>query len=96
MYLENKGQDQSKEPLNQTNEDFVYNSVPRCIVDMDTIEVLEDQITSPYVRGNFDIEEGNDFEYHPENISLELKDFDVFFAKRRKLIRDKLKEIFEI
>ena len=42
------------------------------------------------------VEEGNDFEYHPENISLELKDFDVFFAKRRKLIRDKLKEIFEI
>lgn len=42
------------------------------------------------------IEEGNDFEYHPENISLELKDFDVFFVERRKLIRDKLKEIFEI
>lgn len=42
------------------------------------------------------VEEGNDFEYHPENISLELKDFDVFFVERRKLIRDKLKEIFEI
>ena len=42
------------------------------------------------------VEEGNEFEYHPENISLELKDFDTFFAERRKLIRDKLKEIFEI
>ena len=42
------------------------------------------------------VEEGNDFEYHPENISLELKDFDVFFVERRKLIRDKLKEIFEL
>ena len=42
------------------------------------------------------VEKGNDFEYHPKNISLELKDFDTFFAKRRKLIRDKLKEIFEI
>lgn len=42
------------------------------------------------------VEEGNDFEYHPENISLELKDFDVFFVERRKLMRDKLKEIFEL
>lgn len=42
------------------------------------------------------VEEGNDFEYHPENISLELKDFEDFFNERRKLIKDKLKEIFEI
>lgn len=42
------------------------------------------------------VEEGNDFEYHPENISLELKDFEDFFNERRKLIKDKLKEIFQI
>lgn len=42
------------------------------------------------------VEKGNDFEYHPSNISLELKDFDTFFAERRKLIKDELKKIFEI
>lgn len=42
------------------------------------------------------VEEGNDFEYHPENVSLELKDFDTFFTERRKLMKDELKKIFEI
>lgn len=42
------------------------------------------------------VEEGNDFEYHPENISLELKDFDTFFTERRKLMKDELKKIFKI
>lgn len=42
------------------------------------------------------VEEGNDFEYHPENISLELKNFDTFFTERRKLMKDELKKIFEI
>lgn len=42
------------------------------------------------------VEDGNDFEYHPENISLELKDFDTFFTERRKLMKDELKKIFEI
>lgn len=55
MYLENKGQDNSKEPYQVSNEDYVYNSVPRCIVNLGGIEVLEDQITSPYSRGEFEI-----------------------------------------
>ena len=55
MYLEHKGQDFAKEPQQVSNEDYIYNSVPRCIVDMGSIEVLEDQVTSPYGRGNFEI-----------------------------------------
>lgn len=39
------------------------------------------------------VEEGNDFEYHPKGISLELKDFDEFFKQRRELIKKKLMEI---
>jgi len=56
MYLEVKGQDYSIEPKEISNENFVYNSVPRCIMNMEGIEVLEDQLTSPYIRGNFDYE----------------------------------------
>jgi hypothetical protein len=56
MWLEHKGQDMSKEPLQVSNEDYVYNMVPRCMVNMNDLEVLEEQITSPYNRGNFEIE----------------------------------------
>ena len=55
MWLENKGQDNSKEPYQVSNEDYIYNSVPRCMVNLGGIEVLEDQITSPYSRGEFEI-----------------------------------------
>ena len=54
MWLENKGQDINKDPLGVPNEDYIYNSVPRCMVNLGGIEVLEDQITSPYTRGDFE------------------------------------------
>lgn len=56
MYLEVKGQDFAKEPYEISNENYVYNKIPRCIVNPEGIEILEDQITSPYTRGFFDIE----------------------------------------
>ena len=55
MWLENKGQDNSKEPYQVSNEEYIYNSIPRCMVNLGGIEVLEDQITSPYSRGEFEI-----------------------------------------
>jgi hypothetical protein len=55
MYLEHKGQDINKDPLEVPNEDYIYNSVPRCMVNLGGIEVLEDQITSPYTRGDFEL-----------------------------------------
>lgn len=39
---------------------------------------------------------GNDIKYMPEGVSLELKDFDTFFRKRRDLIRDDLIRIFNV
>lgn len=38
----------------------------------------------------------NEVKYLPENISYELKNFDEFFKERKKLLKDKLKEIFGI
>ena len=38
--------------------------------------------------------EGNDFKYHPDGVSLELKDFDDFFEKRRSIMKNELKTIF--
>lgn len=57
MWLENKGQDNSKEPYQVSNEDYIYNIIPRGIVNMETIEVLEEQVTNPYTRGNFVFED---------------------------------------
>lgn len=42
------------------------------------------------------IEAGGELAYLPEEVSLELKDFDEFFEKRRALIKYELKKIFEI
>ena len=42
------------------------------------------------------VDSGNDFEYHPEGVSLELKDFDTFFDERRKLIKNELASIFGV
>lgn len=42
------------------------------------------------------INEGNTIKYLPEGISLELKDFDEFFARRRQLIKGDLKRIFNV
>lgn len=39
---------------------------------------------------------GNDFKYRPDNVSLELKNFEDFFIKRRALIKAELMSIFEL
>lgn len=80
MYLEHKGQNMAVEPLQVSNESYIYETVPRCIVDLSTMEVLEDQMTSPYTRGNFeiavdDILHGFNAEYRriPIKVSVSLK-----------------------
>ena len=42
------------------------------------------------------VNKGNDFSYHPDGVSLELKDFDLFFNERRRLIKDELMKIFDL
>ena len=42
------------------------------------------------------VSEGNDFRYHPEGVSLELKDFDTFFVERRQLMKEELMSIFDL
>lgn len=56
MYLEVKGQDHSIEPQEVSNENFVYNIIPRCTIQPAGINILTDQLTSPYTRGTFTFE----------------------------------------
>lgn len=56
MYLEPKGQKQSIEPIENSNENFVYSQIPRCMVQPTGINIPTDQLTSPYSYGNFQLE----------------------------------------
>ena len=51
LYLENKGQDMKIEPQEVSNEKYVYNYVPRGVVTPGGVNILTDQLTSPYTRG---------------------------------------------
>lgn len=55
MYLEVKGQDHSIEPVENSNEKFVYTMVPRCTIQPNDIAIQTDQLTSPYTKGNFQV-----------------------------------------
>lgn len=54
MYLGVKGQNQAIEPFEISNEDYVYNQIPRCIINTSNIDLLTDQLTSPSIRGSFE------------------------------------------
>lgn len=56
MWVLEKDYDYSKEPCEVTNEQYVYNIVPRCIVSPGSLDMVPDQLTNPYVRGNFQYE----------------------------------------
>jgi len=56
MYLSVKGQNATIEPLEISNEDYVYNSVPRCLVTVSGVNLETDQLTNPYVHGQMQYE----------------------------------------
>lgn len=54
-------------PTETTGENFVYNEIPRCMIDVGGINTLPDQLTQPYVRSCFDVEyEDNLVEFSAE------------------------------
>lgn len=56
MYLSVKGQDASIEPLEISNENYIYNSVPRCLVSTKGLDIETDQLTNPYSQGQMQYE----------------------------------------
>ena len=92
MYLENKGQDNSKEPYQVSNEDYIYNSIPRCIVNLGGIEVLEDQITSPYSRGEFEISDDDIL----QSFSAEFRRIPLKFSVTLKYYLDSYTDVLSV
>lgn len=82
LYLENKGQDYSIEPESVSNENYIYNIIPRCVVNPGGITLLPDQLTSPYSMGQLQYESEEsvvnlvgEFRRMPLKLSVELKYF---------------------
>jgi len=57
MWLLEKDYNYSKEPQDNTNEQYIYSRIPRCAAQPTSIDVQPDQLTSPYVMGQFQVEE---------------------------------------
>ena len=60
MYLDVKGQDASIEPGEISNEKYVYNAIPRCIVQPKNVDILSDQVSSPYAKGSLQLTHDGD------------------------------------
>ena len=80
MWLLEKDYNFAKEPYENTNEQYVYNTIPRCVMDVDSIDTVPDQLTNPYSRGYFQYEyEGQiktfsaEVRRMPVKINMELK-----------------------
>lgn len=56
VWLMEKEYDYSKEPLEITNEQYIYNTLPRCIVTPQGINIMADQLSCPYTTGEFQVE----------------------------------------
>jgi hypothetical protein len=56
MWLLEKDYNFAIEPYENTNEQYVYNIIPRGVIEMGSLDTLPDQLTNPYARGYFQYE----------------------------------------
>lgn len=58
MYIESNGYQFS---LSETSgEDWVYMKMPRCVMNIDSIDIPREELSNPYVRGVYERRSGND------------------------------------
>lgn len=56
MFLEARGYDASIEPMQQSNENNIYDVIPKCIVNPNNIDLDTAQLTAPYSLGSLQYE----------------------------------------
>lgn len=100
LYLERKGQDYSLEPLDISNENYIYNIVPRCTVTPGGIDLLLDQLTHPYTLGQLQYDDGEnvynmygEFRRIPLKLSVELKYFVDSYRDMLELVQQTLTKL---
>lgn len=94
MYLENKGYDNSIEPYEVSNEDYIYNIIPRCNVTPGGIDLLPDQLTNPYTIGQLEYDNGDgiyllkgEFRRISLKLGIELKYYVSSFRDQLELVQ---------
>lgn len=97
LYLEKKGQDQSIEPLTISNENYIYNIIPRCVVNPGGIDLIVDQLTNPYILGQLQYDGGDnlynlvgEFRRLPLKLNVELKYFTDSYRDLLELVQQTL------
>lgn len=80
MYLMYKDQNHALDPLYVNNENYIYTTVPRCVVSPGGIDLKAEQLTNPYTIGRFQYESNNEimslaaeFRRLPVKLSVDLK-----------------------
>lgn len=80
LFLENKNIDYSASATDITNENYIYNIIPRCHITLGGIDFVTDQLTAPQVLGNLQLDYKNnlysltgEFRRLPFKLSCELK-----------------------
>lgn len=94
LYLEKKGQDYSLEPMQISNENYIYNISPRCIVKPGGIDLVLDQLTNPYSLGQLQYDDGEmiynlcgEFRRIPLKLSVELTYFTDTYRDMLELVQ---------
>lgn len=92
MYLENKGHNFAVEPIDVSNEDYIYNQVPRAIVEVGGINFLNDQLTNPYTRGDFEFE----YEDMVHSLSAEFRRIPLKISISVKYVLDSYQDVLQL
>lgn len=94
LYLENKNKDYSGTSTDITNENYIYNIIPRCVVTPGGIDFITDQLTSPHSLGNIQLDYDNtiyslvgEFRRLPFKFSCELKYYTDTYTDMMELIQ---------
>lgn len=60
MYLENKNLNYNASSIDVTNENYIYNIIPRCHINPAGVNFITDQLTAPHAIGQLQIEYDDD------------------------------------
>lgn len=100
LYLEQKGQDNSLEPFQISNENYTYNIVPRCVVKPGGIDMKPEQLTSPYTMGELQYDDGEmlynlkgEFRRLSMTLTVELKYFTDSYRDMLELVQQILTKL---
>ena len=95
MWIETKGYNAAIEPLTISNENNVYSIIPKCVVNLNGIDLDLNQLTSPYSLGSIqytDEECGTimltgEFRRVPIKIAVDLKYYTESYTDMLELIQ---------